>query len=126
MELHANIIGEGRPMLILHGLFGMGDNWKTLGKRFAEEEGFQVHLIDQRNHGRSPHTEAWSYELVTEDIKEYCRKHALKNVVVIGHSMRGKTAMHLAVKHPELLAALIVVDIAPKTYPPHHDAIIKG
>lgn len=126
MDLYANVIGEGKPMLILHGLFGMGDNWKTIGKRFAEEAGFQVHLIDQRNHGRSPHTETWNYEVMAEDIKDYIDKNDLKDIVLIGHSMGGKTGMHFAVKYPDLITTLIVVDIAPKPYPPHHQTIING
>jgi len=127
MKLYSNILGDqGKPLLIVHGLFGMGDNWKTLGKRFEEEAGFQVHLIDQRNHGRSPHTNEFSYELMAEDLVEYCEEHQLEKVVLIGHSMGGKTAMELATKHPKLLEALIVVDIAPKSYPPHHDTILEG
>ncbi len=126
MELYAKIIGAGKPMLILHGLFGMGDNWKTLGKRFADEGGYQVHLVDQRNHGRSPHTDTFSYTAMAEDIKAYIEQHQLEKVVLLGHSMGGKTGMHLAVKYPELLSALIVVDIAPKVYPPHHESILEG
>lgn len=127
MELYSNIIGEeGKPLLILHGLFGMSDNWKTLGKRFAEEKGFQVHLLDLRNHGRSPHSEQFSYDLMVDDVKAYCEKHDLNKIILLGHSMGGKVAMHLAVDSPDLLEALIVVDIAPKSYPPHHDTIIKG
>lgn len=127
MKLHSNIIGDsGKPLLIIHGLFGMGDNWKTLGRRFAEEGGFQVHLIDQRNHGRSPHSDAFSYELMAGDLIEYCKTHDLEKVVIIGHSMGGKIAMQLATDQPELVEALIVVDIAPKSYPPHHDEIIAG
>lgn len=127
MELYSNIIGEkGTPLLILHGLFGMSDNWRSLGKRFSEEKGFQVHLIDQRNHGRSPHTPDFSYALMAEDIKAYCEQHQLEDIILLGHSMGGKVAMHVAVKYPKLLQALIVVDIAPKSYPPHHDAILAG
>ncbi len=125
MKLYANVIGEGEPMLILHGLFGMSDNWKTLGKRFSAE-GYQVHLVDLRNHGRSPHAEAFSYEIMADDVKKYCIENKLKNIVLIGHSMGGKTAMYLAVRCPELLKDLVVVDIAPKAYPPHHQAILDG
>lgn len=126
MKLYSKIIGEGQPLLILHGLFGMSDNWKTFGKRCADEHGYQVHLIDQRNHGRSEHTDSFSYALMAEDIKEYCETHQLENVVLLGHSMGGKTSMHFAVNYPALLQALVVVDIAPKTYPPHHQTILEG
>lgn len=127
MKLHSNIIGNGNtPLLILHGLFGMGDNWKTLARRFADEHDLQVHLIDQRNHGRSPHADEWTYEVMSNDLKEYCNTHDLEQVVLLGHSMGGKTAMYFASQYPEFLKALIVVDIAPKTYPPHHEQILAG
>ncbi len=125
MQLHSKIIGEGIPFLILHGLFGTGDNWKTLGKRFSAL-GFQVHLIDQRNHGRSPHSDDFSYDFMVEDLKAYCDEHGFKQVCLLGHSMGGKTAMHFAVKYPELVKAMVVVDIAPKYYPPHHQTILAG
>lgn len=125
MKLYSNILGKGEPLLILHGFLGMGDNWKTLGSRYAEE-GFEVHLIDQRNHGRSPHTKDFSYQLMAEDLKEYCEQHQLKEVTVIGHSMGGKTAMHFATDYPDFLGNLIVADIAPKYYAPHHQTILDG
>ncbi|MCP9198631.1 alpha/beta fold hydrolase [Gramella sp. GC03-9] len=125
MKLHSVILGEGRPMLILHGFLGMSDNWKTLGKQFADE-GFEVHLIDQRNHGKSPHSDEFSYELMAEDIKEYCQEHELDNIILMGHSMGGKTAMLVAATYENLVERLIVVDIAPKYYAPHHKQILKG
>ncbi|MFV8226269.1 alpha/beta fold hydrolase [Christiangramia aquimixticola] len=118
-------MGEGKPMLILHGFLGMSDNWKTLGKQFAKE-GFQVHLIDQRNHGKSPHSDDFSYELLAEDVVEYCETHNLKNIILLGHSMGGKTAMLTACKNEGLVYKLVVVDIAPKYYAPHHQQILKG
>lgn len=127
MKLYANVIGnQGTPLLILHGIFGMGDNWKTLGKRLSEAHNVQVHLLDARNHGRSPHAKEFNYKVMAEDIKDYCAQNKLKKIVLIGHSMGGKTAMNVAVDHPDLLDALIVVDIAPKEYPPHHQTILKG
>ncbi|PZD78732.1 alpha/beta fold hydrolase [Mesonia sp. K7] len=125
MKLYSKIIGEGKPLFILHGFLGMGDNWKTLGKQFADE-GFQVHLIDQRNHGRSPHTDEFNYELMAEDIKDYQKEHNIDKASVIGHSMGGKTAMKFAVNYPNSVEKLIVVDIAPKYYAPHHQAILEG
>lgn len=125
MKLYANVLGEGKPFIILHGFLGMSDNWKTLGKRFADE-GFQVHLIDQRNHGRSPHTEEFSYELMAQDIQEYCEKNNLKDIILLGHSMGGKTAMKAACEYPDLVEKLIVADIAPKYYAPHHQTILEG
>ncbi|MHA6279455.1 alpha/beta fold hydrolase [Salinimicrobium sp. CAU 1759] len=125
MQLHSTILGEGQPMLILHGFLGMSDNWKTLGNEFSDA-GFQVHLVDQRNHGRSPHSEIFSYTELAKDIKEYIETHGLKNVLLIGHSMGGKTAMTAASLFPDLIEKLIVVDIAPKYYAPHHQEILKG
>ncbi|WP_299682337.1 alpha/beta fold hydrolase [uncultured Dokdonia sp.] len=125
MLLHSNIIGEGKPLIILHGFLGMGDNWKTLGKQFAEQ-GYEVHLVDQRNHGRSFHNDAFSYELMAIDIKNYCEEKNLSSIALIGHSMGGKTAMLFAVMCPELVSKLIVADIAPKFYPQHHQTILEG
>jgi esterase len=125
MELHSVIHGEGKPLLILHGFLGMSDNWKTLGKQFAKD-GFQVHLIDQRNHGKSPHSDDFSYELMAEDIREYCESYKLENIILLGHSMGGKTAMLTACENEGLVDKLIVVDIAPKYYAPHHQQILKG
>mgnify|MGYP006197510429 CR=1 FL=1 len=112
-------------MLILHGFLGMSDNWKTLGNDFAEA-GFQVHLIDQRNHGRSPHTDTFNYLEMAKDVKEYLDTHNLKNIILMGHSMGGKTAMTVASLFPHLVEKLVVVDIAPKYYAPHHQQILEG
>lgn len=123
--LHSQIIGEGTPFVILHGFLGMSDNWKTLGTKFAEE-GFQVHLVDQRNHGRSFHSDAFSYELMVEDLKKYCEYHSLEEIVLLGHSMGGKVAMLFAVTYPEMVSKLIVADIGPRAYPSHHQDILKA
>jgi len=125
MLLHSNIIGEGNPFIILHGFLGMGDNWKTLAKRFSEQ-GYQVHLVDQRNHGRSFHCDSFSYEVMVEDLKKYCDNYKLDDIVLLGHSMGGKTAMQFAAVYPEMVSKLIVADISPKFYPLHHQEILKA
>ncbi len=125
MQLHSNILGQGNPFVILHGFLGMGDNWKTLGAKYSEE-GFQVHLVDQRNHGHSFHHKDFNYEVMVEDLKRYCKAHQLENIILLGHSMGGKTAMLFAAKYPELVSKLMVADIAPRFYPIHHDAILEG
>ncbi|WMI66993.1 alpha/beta fold hydrolase [Aestuariibaculum sp. YM273] len=125
MVLHSNIIGGGKPFVILHGFLGMGDNWKTLGMQFSEQ-GFQVHMVDQRNHGHSFHHDDFSYEVLVEDLKHYCDVHNLKQIVLLGHSMGGKTAMLFATKYPEMVSKLIVADISPRFYPVHHDTILNG
>lgn len=124
-QLYSKILGEGQPLLILHGFLGMSDNWKTLGSAYAEN-GYRVHLIDQRNHGRSFHTDAFSYEHLSDDLHRYADHHNLSAFKIIGHSMGGKTAMTFATKNPERVSQLLVADIAPKSYPPHHQQIING
>ncbi|MCB0446224.1 MAG: alpha/beta fold hydrolase [Gelidibacter sp.] len=125
MILHSNILGQGQPFVFLHGFLGMSDNWKTLGTKFSEV-GYEVHLLDQRNHGRSFHSDAFNYEVMVEDLKHYCDEHQLKDIILLGHSMGGKTAMLFAVEYPELVSKLIVADISPRFYPIHHDAILNG
>lgn len=125
MILHSSITGSGKPFVILHGFLGMGDNWKTLANQFAEA-GYQMHLVDQRNHGRSFHSDTFNYEVLAEDLKNYCQEHDLKDIVLLGHSMGGKTAMLFAMRYPEYINKLIIADIAPKYYAPHHQQILKG
>lgn len=122
--LHSNIVGSGVPLIILHGYFGMGDNWKSHANKLAEN--YEVHLVDQRNHGRSFHSDDFSYELMVQDLKHYFETKNIDKAIVLGHSMGGKTAMLFAVQYPELVEKLIVADIAPKYYPPHHHTIIDA
>ena len=122
--LHSNIIGSGFPLIILHGYFGMGDNWKSQANKLATD--FEVHMVDQRNHGRSFHSEDFSYELMVEDLKHYFEVNEIEKAIVLGHSMGGKTAMLFAVEYPELVEKLVVADIAPKYYAPHHHTIINA
>ena len=123
--LHSNIIGKGTPILILHGFLGMSDNWKSIGAKYAEE-GFEVHLIDQRNHGKSFHSDTFNYEVMAADIQHYMTYHKIPNAIILGHSMGGKVAMLFACKHPQMVSRLVVADIAPKFYPPHHQDIINA
>ena len=125
MVLHSNILGEGKPFLFLHGFLGMSDNWKTLGTKFSENK-YQVHLIDQRNHGRSFRDDVFNYEVMVEDLKQYCDHYNLKDIILLGHSMGGKTAMLFATMYPQMVSKLIIADIAPRFYPTHHDQILKG
>lgn len=123
--LHSKILGKGKPMLVLHGFLGMLDNWKTLGTAFAEA-GLEVHLIDQRNHGQSFWSETFDYDAMAGDLKAYTKEHRLSEAIVLGHSMGGKTAMQYACNHADLVERLLVADIAPKYYPPHHEAILRS
>ena len=116
--LHSNIIGLGTDhLVILHGFLGMGDNWKTHAKNLAEK-GYCVHLVDQRNHGRSFWSGAFDYDIMVEDLLNYLDHHALEEVILLGHSMGGKTAMGFALKNADRVKKLIVADIAPKYYAP--------
>jgi pimeloyl-ACP methyl ester carboxylesterase len=123
--LYSKIEGVGKPLLILHGFLGMSDNWKTIGLQFASD-GFQTHLLDLRNHGRSFHSGEFSYELMAEDVYNYCKANNLEKINILGHSMGGKTAMLFAAEHPEMVERLIVADIGPKFYPQHHQIILEG
>lgn len=122
MELNHKIIGEGDPIIILHGLFGMLDNWQTVAKELAEE--YMVILIDLRNHGKSPHSDEWSIELMAQDVLDFMHANWIFEATIMGHSMGGKVAMEMALRENDLIKKLIVVDIAPKAYDRGHDLII--
>lgn len=125
MELHSKVIGEGSPLIILHGFLGMSDNWKTLGNQYAQKE-FEVHLVDQRNHGKSFWSPDFNYDVLAGDIAKYIDTHELDAVNILGHSLGGKTAMQFACEYPHLVQKLLVADIAPKYYPPHHHEILSA
>ena len=124
MKLNYKEMGHGKPLLILHGLFGTLDNWQTLAKRLAEN--FNIFLVDLRNHGRSPHAEEHDYDVMADDVLELIEDLQIPTPAIMGHSMGGKVAMKFALKYPTRLTKLIVVDIAPKAYPPHHDEILDA
>jgi len=123
--IHANRFGKGENLVIIHGFLGMGDNWKSLGKKWADL-GFCVHLLDMRNHGRSFHDDEFNYKVMTQDVINYLTNQRVDSCCIIGHSMGGKVAMQLAMEKPEIIEKLVVVDIAPKYYPKHHDYILDG
>lgn len=124
MKLHYKKFGQGQPLLILHGLFGSADNWQTLAKKFSEY--FTVYLIDQRNHGHSPHEENINYDLMADDLNELIENENLNDITLLGHSMGGKTVMRFSQIYPSSISKLIIVDIGRKEYPMHHDKIIQG
>lgn len=124
MELNYKKYGKSGPcLIIIHGLLGSLDNWQSIAQILSEH--FQVYSIDQRNHGRSPHSSEINYQILAEDLEQFILKHQLENVVLIGHSMGGKVAMHYALNFPDKLSKLIVVDIAPKTYEGGHENILE-
>lgn len=124
MLLFHRKVGEGRPIIILHGVFGSSDNWFTVSKMIADK-GFAVYTLDARNHGQSPKSDEFSYDLMAEDLDEFLNHYQIKNPIIIGHSMGGKVIMQYAMKYDNF-EKLIVVDIAPKYYPTHHEHIING
>ena len=124
MKLSYKSYGSGDPIIILHGLFGLGDNWRTIARLI--ETDYQCILVDLRNHGRSPHDAEMNFSVMAEDVLELMKDLDLDDAVLLGHSMGGKVAMHFATTYPELTEKLIVVDIAPKAYPPHHNSVIAA
>ena len=124
MKLNFKKTGTGKPLVILHGLFGSADNWFSIAKEL--EKDFTLYLVDQRNHGDSPHSEEWNYGVMVEDLKELIDEEGLDRIYLMGHSMGGKTAMNFAVEYPERVDRLIVADIAPRYYEVHHQTILEG
>ncbi len=125
MELNYKTFGQGDPVIILHGLFGTLDNWQTIARQLAESH--SVFILDQRNHGRSPHADIHDYPALAEDLRQFMEAHWMYDGAhVIGHSMGGKTAMQFALEHPDLVKKLVVVDIAPKAYPGGHFEIFEA
>ncbi len=122
--LNHKIYGQGDPVIILHGLFGMLDNWQTVAKKLAEE--YMVILIDQRDHGKSMHTDAFNYQVLAEDLLEFLEANWIHNCHIIGHSMGGKTAMQFSDLNADMIEKMIIVDIGPKAYKPGHEIIFKA
>lgn len=124
MELNYKSFGEGYPIIILHGLFGTLDNWQTIAKKLAAN--YSVYIIDQRNHGRSPHDNVFNYAVMADDLQAFMESQWIYEAHIIGHSMGGKTAMQFALTYPDLVNQLVVVDIAPKAYEGGHQAIFDA
>lgn len=112
--LNSRILGSGKNLIILHGLYGSSDNWLTIGNKLANN--FTVHLLDLRNHGRSFHSEEHNYSVMCMDVKRYMEAHSITKCILIGHSMGGKVAMLFTITYPSCIEKLIVLDIAPKNY----------
>ena len=124
MELFYREYGSGQPIVILHGLFGLSDNWVSIAKEFSKE--FKIIIPDLRNHGISPHSLEMNYEVMCEDLIELLSKLNLCNIILIGHSMGGKVAMKFALENPEIITKLIIVDISPREYPIHHIDVLTA
>ncbi len=124
ISLHFKEYGQGEPLLILHGFMGSLDNWHSLATQFGAK--CHVYTLDQRNHGKSPHREFHSIPLMVADLKQFIEENKLSKVSLIGHSMGGKVVMEFALRYPELVNKLIIVDIAPKQYQRGHDDVFEA
>ena len=124
MKLFYREIGEGDPIVILHGVFGSSDNLLGPAKLLADD--YKVYLLDQRNHGNSPHSDAFNYSAMASDLMEFLDAEDIRKPLIIGHSMGGKTVMNFAATYPEFDARYVVMDISPRFYKRHHDEILEG
>ena len=124
MELNYKSLGQGEPLIILHGLFGTLDNWQTLAKSWADH--YLVYLVDLRNHGRSPQVDGLSYPAMAEDLHDFMEQNWIHKAHILGHSMGGRVAMEFALSYPDMVDNLIVVDIAPRPDRPGHDDIFAA
>jgi len=124
LELNYKVFGEGEPVIILHGLFGMLDNWQTFAKKLAED--YMVYIIDHRDHGKSPHTDTFNYPVLAEDLQQFMEANWIHEARLIGHSMGGKTVMQFAAEYEDMVKQLVVVDIAPVSYKPGHNEIFEA
>ena len=124
MQLHFKEFGQGRAVILLHGLLGSSDNWQPIALRLAES--FHVFAVDQRNHGQSPHSNEMDYPLMAGDVNEFMTGRGLATAMVVGHSMGGKTAMQFALQFPERVEKLVVADMAPRAYVPAYTKIFAA
>jgi len=114
MQLFFRTYGKGQPLIILHGLYGMSDNWHTHAKLLADN--FKVYIPDMRNHGQSGHSNFFNYNVMAEDIGEFIETHKIENPIIMGHSMGGKVAMKFTLDNPDLVSKLIVIDMSMRQY----------
>jgi len=124
MQLHFREQGHGPVVIILHGLFGSLDNWAYVSQQLAER--FRIFSLDQRNHGQSPHTPEMNYRLLAGDLRDFMQQHGLSSAAMMGHSMGGKAAMEFALTWPGMVDRLVVVDMAPRSYPRRHDGLFDA
>jgi len=124
LQLNYQSYGKGHPLIVLHGLFGMLDNWHSVGRMLGRD--FRVFVLDQRNHGHSPHLAEMNYKVLAQDVRDFALQLHITSCYLLGHSMGGKVAMEAALRYPNLVDKLVVVDIAPRLYPSFHDAILEA
>jgi pimeloyl-ACP methyl ester carboxylesterase len=120
VKLNYTKFGErNRSLIILHGLFGSSKNWITFARTLSQD--LSVYALDLRNHGDSPHTDTHSLDDLREDLKYFIDFHKIEKPILLGHSMGGLAVMALALKYPEIAQSIIIEDIAPRNYVPHHE-----
>lgn len=124
MQLNYKKFGSGFPVIILHGLLGSLDNWQSIAKKLAEK--YEVYTVDLRNHGKSPHSDEFNYEVLSADLLEFMQQQQLTKAHLIGHSLGGKVVMKFALEHPEKVERLIVVDMSPGVYPDQHTPVFNA
>jgi len=115
MKLFCRQFGSGNPMVILHGLFGISDNWVSIAHELGEQ--YTVYVPDLRNHGQSQHSPVFDFAVLEDDLLELTEEYCLEDIVLMGHSLGGKTAMYYALHHPQTIKKLIIVDIGLKKAP---------
>ena len=124
MKLYSRIEGSGFPVVILHGLLGSSENWRAVSKRLSRTH--RIYGVDLRNHGQSPHSEIMTYPVMADDLREFFERKGISEAHLVGHSLGGKVAMQLATSYPDRVKKLVVVDIAPKAYPPSQRPILTA
>jgi pimeloyl-ACP methyl ester carboxylesterase len=124
MHLYYQSQGQGQPLIIIHGLFGSSDNWRSMAKFFSKW--FTVINVDLRNHGRSFHVDSQRFDDMANDIYQLCQQLGLSKVHLLGHSLGGKTAMKFTELYPDLVDKLIVVDVAPRQYQGEHTPMMDA
>jgi esterase len=124
VKLNYRINGEGEPLILMHGLFGSLDNLGVIARGL--QDNWQIHGLDLRNHGKSPHADTMTYPEMAADVLAYMDAQGLEKAWVLGHSMGGKVAMQMALDAPDRVAGIIVADISPVTYKPRHDHVLEG
>jgi esterase len=123
-NLYHSVAGDGQPVILMHGLFGSGSNLGALARHL--QDGYRVYSLDLPNHGRSDWVGQTDIRSLSGHVRRWLDSQQLEDVRLIGHSLGGKVAMQLALDQPDRVAALVVADIAPVAYGPHHDDVFAA
>lgn len=124
MNLAYKTSGSGEPLIILHGLFGSGDNWYSVAREL--NDAYTVYLVDLRNHGHSPHHPVHTYDALAQDVRDFMNMHGIPAATFIGHSMGGKTALNFGIRNPHKVKKMVVVDISPLGFDKNDPVIARS